>query len=49
MLQWRHTVVKWDNALGRLVSSDLLDVRFSSRREGQDVLNVAFSFNCYEV
>ena len=36
------------NAVDRLVSSALLDVRFSNGREGQDVSNVVFSF-FYEV
>ena len=34
----------WDKTIDRLV-----DVRFSNRKDGQNVLNVIFSFNCYEV
>ena len=37
-----------NNAINQLVSSALLDVRFSER-EGRDVLNVVFWFNIYEV
>ena len=37
------------NATGQLVLSDLLDMYFSNVREGQDLLNVLFSFNFYDV
>ena len=39
----------WDNDIDRIVPSDFLDVLFSNRKDGQNVLNVIFSFNCYEV
>ena len=39
----------WVNTIDRRVPPALLDVLFSNRRDGQNVLNVVFSFNCYEV
>ena len=45
MSQWRHTVAWLYITIDRREASALVDVRFSQRREDQDVLNVVFSFN----
>jgi len=49
MSQWRHTVAWWDFTIDQHEASDVVDVRFSKGTEDQNVLNVVFSFNIYEV
>ena len=42
MQQWRHAMAWWNNDSDRLVSSALVDVRFTN---GRVVLKVVCSFN----